>query len=317
VFSFLLCQLEAGVIFVKAGGNGNGSSWAQAMGSLHKALHRAKAGDQIWVAAGTYYAAVGNDRNSSFVIKNGVQVYGGFAGNESSIEQRNLKANFTILSGEAGTPGNAFDNAYTVVTIKQANASTVLNGLVIEKGGALGTEGTIQGFGAGLVNDGSNGSSNPLIENCIFRNNIALEGAALYNFGQGGSCNPIITNCHFVSNESYLNGGAIFNNGSRGECNPVITNCLFENNKAVYGAGILNQAEPDGKTVPQIRECRFVGNVATKRGSSIYNESTSASGICEPVILGCIHESNSSSDGNAIAYRVSTYDFSNMNNSGY
>lgn len=317
MFSFLLCQAQADILYVKKGSNGNGSSWAQAMGSLHKALSRAKKGDQIWVAAGTYYAAKGRDRASSFIIPNGVSVFGGFAGHERSVKERNLNSNFTVLSGAFGKQGDAFDNAYTVVTIKHADHTTQLNGLIIEKGGALGAEGTDQGYGAGLVNDGSNGQSNPVIANCIFRNNVALEGAAIYNFGQGGNCSPTIQNCQFINNEAFLNGGAIFNNGSRGECNPVITNSYFENNKAVYGAGILNQAEPDGKTVPQIKECRFVSNVATKRGSSIYNESTSASGICEPVILGCIHESHSSSDGNAIAYRVSKFDFSNLNSSGY
>ena len=53
---FLLAAMPAGatVRYVKAGASGDGSSWASAMGSLQTAINESAAGDEVWVAEGTY-----------------------------------------------------------------------------------------------------------------------------------------------------------------------------------------------------------------------------------------------------------------------
>ena len=108
-------QLNAGnILFVKQNSQGNGSSWTNAFGSVQQALKVAQNGDAIWVAQGTYFTTSGNNRNLSFQIKDGVKLYGGFAGYESSLTQRNINANRTILSGEIGSPSSE-DNAYTII----------------------------------------------------------------------------------------------------------------------------------------------------------------------------------------------------------
>jgi len=71
-----VCQIEARVIFVKAGNNGNGSSWANAMGDLQQAIKAAKAGDEIWVAQGKYQTTQGKDRNISFQVPHSVSITG-------------------------------------------------------------------------------------------------------------------------------------------------------------------------------------------------------------------------------------------------
>ena len=70
-----------GVLYVKpaASGTGNCSSWANAC-VLQTALTGAVSGDEIWVAAGIYKPGAGADRNATFQLKNGVALYGGFAG---------------------------------------------------------------------------------------------------------------------------------------------------------------------------------------------------------------------------------------------
>jgi hypothetical protein len=61
---------------------GDGSSWATAYRYLQDALADASNGDQIWVAAGTYYPSVEvggtGDRYKTFQMKDGVAIYGGF-----------------------------------------------------------------------------------------------------------------------------------------------------------------------------------------------------------------------------------------------
>ena len=114
------------IIYVSASGSGaDGCSWATAYPFLQDAIALSTNGDQIWVATGTYFPDQGaapiidNDRNSTFNLKDGVAIYGGFTVGNTLLSQRNLNpaTNGTVLSGEIdGIAGNA-GNAYHVCHI--------------------------------------------------------------------------------------------------------------------------------------------------------------------------------------------------------
>lgn len=93
----------ATILYVNESGSSsnNCSSWTDAC-DLQTALIKATAGDEIWVAAGTYRPTARNHpadpRSATFVVKPGVALYGGFAGTETGREQRDWQANPTILS---------------------------------------------------------------------------------------------------------------------------------------------------------------------------------------------------------------------------
>jgi hypothetical protein len=86
----------------------NGKDWDSAFATLTKALDVATGSDQIWIAQGTYYPDEGpgvnnDDPSASFTItgdQDGLRIYGGFAGDENNLSERDLSAGHeTILSG--------------------------------------------------------------------------------------------------------------------------------------------------------------------------------------------------------------------------
>ena len=140
----------SGVVYVNANSGAaspDGCSWGNAFPKLQDALTVSTAGDEIWVAAGAYYPDEGagqtNDsRTSTFRLKSGVAVYGGFAGAETTRSQRDPSVNVTVLSGDIGALGAAADNAYQVVNIIGSLADVyVLDGFTVTGGNSNGSSG--------------------------------------------------------------------------------------------------------------------------------------------------------------------------------
>ena len=129
----------AGILYVdddSACASNCGGSWANAFPTLQDALATAVSGDQIWVAAGIYYPDEGggqtdNDCSASFVLQDGVAVYGGFAGTETQRSQRDPGTNVTVLSG-----GNT--NYHVVTADAGVGSSAVLDGFTVSGGNANG-----------------------------------------------------------------------------------------------------------------------------------------------------------------------------------
>lgn len=277
---FFVCLLQVSfsknILFVKQGAEGIGSSWANATGDLQYALAKAKAGSEIWIAEGVYHPTqcapcTEQDRSVSFVIPDGVKVYGGFKGDEKRISQRKWKKHPTHLSGNIGQPG-PFDNSYTVVLTRSVSDATLLDGLVIADGYADATKPAGHPFrsGGGLYNDapGKDGRSRPTIHNCLFLNNFAFEGGGLFNNGDQGDASPELVDCTFTSNRAVYGGGAIFNNGEHGTSNPSITYSQFVDNVAAYGPGIFSTFSQNDAD-PSLVNCAFVNNKA-QHGGCIY-----------------------------------------------
>ena len=211
-------------IFVKkdATGANNGTSWTDAFTSLQSALEVATFGAKIYVAKGTYLPSkqVDIDRSGSttarevtFQIPTGVEVYGGFAGNETinatTLAARDFVANETILSGDLSgndavtgvfpslTYGNYADNAYHVVYTKNVDQTTILDGFTITGGNADGSNQNRYGAGWYNIAEGDNAASRLTIRNTRFyRNRISgtlAVGAGMYNEGLSNGTNTSLT----------------------------------------------------------------------------------------------------------------------------
>ena len=202
------------------GGANTGTSWANAYNNLNAALSAAVAGDQIWVADGTYIP--GANPADGFLIPSGVRVYGGFAGGETTLAARNVAANLTILSGN-----NVCNH---VVGFNNVTAATRLDGFTIS--GASGGN-----IGGGIYNYG--GDTNVTIENCIIKNNSASQGAGMCNDGTATASNPTVKGCTFTLNTNAYQGGGVFNYGPSGNVGGTYTNCVFDNNGTGQGSAFL------------------------------------------------------------------------------
>ncbi|HSW61427.1 MAG TPA: hypothetical protein VLJ60_11540 [bacterium] len=287
------------VIFVKhdATGSEDGSSWENAFLDLQSALDAAVDGDQIWVAAGKYQPTSVHElvtmddvsdeekfnRYKHFRMKNGVEIYGGFAGTETELAQRDVEAQETILSCDLGETDEQYDNCFHIFYHPAGvnlDNSAVLDGFSMMGGAADDVD--PHTAGGAMYNDGSS----PVIRNGWIYWNYSFNGAAIYNKDSSTK----ILNSQFVNNDApYSKGGAIYNENS----NIEISECDFANSwaegdnesngGAIYSTG--------GKTV--ITDTVFRLNRA-QMGGAIFIES----GDME--ITDCTFDENKSENGGAI-----------------
>jgi predicted outer membrane repeat protein len=260
---------------VDASGAGNGASWTDAFPSLQDALAAAKDAYQLWVAKGTYRPDRGagltvGDKAAQFLVTKRVSVYGGFAGTETLLEERNLAANETVLSGDlSGNDGPSFtnrtDNSYRVVTV---SAAALLDGLTVRGGyGPFGN-----GAGAFV-------SAAATFAECVITDNYGQRGGGVYV--SGGT--PTLRDSFVTGNHANTNAGGIGvyagtttiagtrlegNSSTTGgglyvESAVVLTDDAFSANSASTGGGIAT----GGVGVVSADGCTFTGNTASASGA--------------------------------------------------
>ncbi len=262
----LLCLLVAqwlpaqSIVYVRANATGanNGTSWDNAYKLLDEAIGNVQAGQKIWVAAGTY-APADTARNVSFNVVGGMEIYGGFAGNETSLSQRNIGANLTILTGDV--LGNDIDNDFSanradnrlhvirVTAGTPATAFAVIDGFTIKGGNAsiVATDPAENRRGAGIY------AVAPMkVRNCNFNNNRADSGAAIMVPVTAGSGLEIY-NCLFEKNSTTLRAAGIY---FLDLTSATIRKCVFQNNSVVRGA-----LYPRTSTNVVVDSCDFISNV--------------------------------------------------------
>jgi hypothetical protein len=278
----------SGVLYAAptATGSADCSSWANAC-SLQTALTNAVSGSQIWVRQGVHRP--GSNQTDAFALKNGVAVYGGFAGTETSLAQRDWQTNVTVLSGDIdqndtvdanGVVTNmaniAGANAFHVVTATNVMSTAVLDGFTITAGNANSFP-LPNNFGGGMYND----NSSPTLRNLIFSGNAAVNsGGGIANFN---SSSPTLTNVTFSGNAAQSGGGMYNENSS-----PTLTNVTFSGNAASYaGGGMFNFSSN-----PTLTNVAFIGNVAYNGASGMFNLQNSS-----PTLTNVIFSGNNSNFG--------------------
>lgn len=285
------------ICYVKptATGTGDGSSWDNASGDLQKMIDEladnnvSQQAGEVWVAAGTYkpqsQLISGMNYSASFRMRDGISVYGGFAGNETSKQKRAKGTmpwdfkNVTVLeaayyesklawTNSKWTVGS--DSRHVVWFAPMSGESeftrvTTLDGVTVQGGYAQGNTG-LDDFktdcGGGVYMDGANA----YLSNCIVRENYAT--------GNGGGVylkNGRVQTSLIYNNNADADGGAVYVE-NRG----LVHRSMLTNNSALNGAGVYlyNGAEassddPDHPEYLILSTC-VVSNNTVRGNGAVY-----------------------------------------------
>ena len=300
--AFAAAQGTRYYVALKAVGTGNGSSWNNAT-TLDDALAKAKANDEIWVMG---YNDEGNIKfyfvpdKAGYTLKSGVKLYGGFKGDETSIDERKVIDNKayrmvyrTVLSGDIDKndsldatnlifPGNdtRTDNATHVLTLNMTpdqtninNWETVVDGVTIAGGHAAKTGESGQGGGIFVKGNNDNGNNNGgryILRRCFFIGNYAGEGGALYVASTvknvGGTC--LIDRCGFFNNAAGQRSG--IENAGGAVClagaGTIVNTAIFNNEN-----GGVNITATDGAAVVNSTVTRNTGSGIDGKNKTVNN----------------------------------------------
>lgn len=224
---------------INATGNNNGTSWTDAYTDLNSLLSNLSEGDEIWVAKGVYNPG-SSASNDYFINQDNVKIYGGFAGTETDLSERDRSlihtTNATIFSGDiTGNDDNSVtynnstrsENSLKVFTLTGNNV--LFDGFTIADGYADGTVGNNR-YGAGVFLV-ENSVTAFTAENCIFKDNVSYWGAGIY-FNPQFNSSLQLNACIFENNLSG-HAAAFYALPAAGTTmNLQITNSLFNGNRS-------------------------------------------------------------------------------------
>ena len=261
--------------YVTPNGQADETSWSNTK-TLEKALEDAQSGDEIWVQGfeqisnkSQLYMTTGN----GFTLPAGVKLYGGFKGNETSINERQTSGKLSRMTYRSVLTGalqgdNEVDKTFLIFpenTQRNGNAThvlsidlgdgkntgsapTVVNGFTITGGHADGTD--EYGGGIFITNTTGQGVNYYQIKQCVFFNNYGTLGGAIYvdpnTLNNTNNNTSLISHCEFFNNAAgnrvalANSGGAIYLGGTG-----KVVNCSIFNNeqggiRLSAGASVIN-----------------------------------------------------------------------------
>lgn len=237
-----------------AKGTGDGTSWENASGDLQKMIDElatVNAPGEVWVAKGEYRPITqiieGVQYAASFRMRDGIDVYGGFAGGEISKAERKKGSmpwsytNETVLLGAdyenntaawANNQWNVTSSSRHVVWFAPMSGEedfksvTVLDGVTIKGGAANGGEGL-----SDFATDKGGGVYMGL--NATLQNSIVTENTSKGNGGGVYVNAGRVVSSLIYNNSAATDGGGVFVSGAG-----LVLRSMITDNSAKNGAGV-------------------------------------------------------------------------------
>jgi hypothetical protein len=255
-------------IYVKAdaAGTANGGSWANAFTSVSGGLYAARSGDEVWVAAGTYAETA--------EMKGHVGLYGGFAGTETELFERDLRTGgrATVLVAPTATVQTALKPTLNLWWTREA----VVDGLSLTH--AVGAAAEVgPGVSAERVLDSE-------LRNCRIYGNggpATLAGGGLKLVRSALT----LTDC-VINGNTAKTGGALHSSADSGSI--TLRQCVIHDNTAEQAAGVHFGATSNQAAPLSVLGCTIVGNQATAAaglGGAVHAEAGSGSLLVENSIV--------------------------------
>ena len=251
---------------------GSGTSWSSAFLDLQDALDVAASGDQIWIAQGVYYptdTAGSNDtREASYRLIAGVEIYGGFAGDEIDITERLPYFNQVHFSGDLngddGGSGDNTENAFHVfIADNLVGEPPILDGIFIRQGNADSSPPNHGGGGLKVMNYQAGSTATPLVYQTAFLQNSGHNGGAIAVAGENAGIS--LFRCVIANNTATGEGGGLRNGGTT-----RIDNCLITANRNSEDGGAIYSSQGQctiiNSTIVQ-NKAGFVGGIYATSGS--------------------------------------------------
>jgi len=270
----------------------DGRSWATAKNNVQDAINDLADSHligEVWVAEGTYKptesteSSGGSTQYLAFKIPEGITVRGGFSGNETYLEEREISQNENLgdVYGEEG------DKDYPYCS------KTIFSGSLTEKNAEFVWDDKKQKYNTSFYGNSyhvvwfatngfdENGRAKALetpaaIEGITiiegYAHNTSLEEAHPHNAYGGGVYmvhNSTIENCNVVNCEASRNGGGIYMDGGGIAVHTSVTACqaLGIGVEYGYGGGICVEAKSETQAnVAGVGRSAAAGNVARMGG---------------------------------------------------
>ncbi|MEM6289748.1 MAG: myxococcus cysteine-rich repeat containing protein [Myxococcota bacterium] len=275
---------------IDAAPGGDGSSWSNAYNVVQDALDAASPGDDLWIAAGVYLPVVPEATLADLVTC--VDLYGGFAGTETSLEERPDDGLPTVFDGDFYGddffPDTWFDNAWHVVEGSDVE-NIVIDRVVMEqgRGGNDFTGGGVYLLGGKVVlrdaevrfNHSLDGGGAPVLEestlwtyNTEIRSNTGMIGAGVHV--DDTSTVVLGSGTEVTNNVASDRGAGLASIGGR----VLVDGAAFEDNLSgnVYqplptgdGGGVYSEGEGASLTV---EDAVFSGNGGDNGGAIFVTE---------------------------------------------
>jgi len=264
----MLCLHVADIVYVSEEGSGNkdGSSWDNALdGNIQqpdgytKLAHRlaeATPYTEFWLTDGLFLPCGDQDNTKSFTLNEGIRIYGGFAGTENALDERDPEHEPTVFSGELQADSDSTNNTeclfVTATSTSIWDTQAFLDGVTLTQGYAS----THQGAALRVYEN-----TKVTINNCEVVENH--EGAVC-NWGK-----VVVTDCNLSNNREeyqadmylwngpyhsiYYSAGSISN---RENSVASLSNCIFNSNHSPHGGVMFNAG------LMEIEESEFENNTA-------------------------------------------------------
>ena len=288
--------------YVMQGGTGDGTSWTNASGDIQRMIDDLADNNpggqpgEVWIAEGEYEPQTQLISNASysasFRMRDGISVYGGFAGGETSKTERMVKQkatdeevmpwefeHITVLKAayydrkNLTLNGNKWtltsDSRHVVWFAPMQDEDpftqvTTLDGVTIMGGYAQGGTGLDDFYtdrGAGVYMDGENA----YLTNCtVTENNATGNGGGVY-LRNGRVQSSLIYN-----NNSDQNGGGVYVDDQG-----LVHRSMLANNSARNGAGVYLDNSDEAQLLPDylmLSTCVVSNNTASGNGAVYCNQ---------------------------------------------